>query len=252
MVITPDFIQRQAHGGMGLAKAQQWANAFQAACDRFAINTPLRVAHFFAQVMHESMGLYYTRELWGPTPAQQGYEGRADLGNTERGDGRRFMGRGPIELTGRGNYRKAGKALGLDLEGHPEQVEQPAIGAMVAGWFWQSHGLNELADQGADRVSAITQIVNGGLTHLAERQARFNVAWALLQQSRHGVVFIDQGGHEVRWNGKPVVYAGQPISDALVANLNLLYPQPGGPWEYAPTLRVWLRRNGDYVLERIQ
>jgi putative chitinase len=80
-------------------RAAQWVPSLQAACDRYEINTPLRVAAFLAQVGHDSMGLSCVREIWGPTPAQTHYEGRGDLGNTELGDGKRFMGRGLIQIT---------------------------------------------------------------------------------------------------------------------------------------------------------
>jgi len=97
-----------------------------------------RVAEFLAQIAHESGGFRYTREIWGPTPAQARYEGRADLGNTEKGDGSRYRGRGLIQVTGRANYRACGLALDLPLLDSPEYLERPMIAARSAGWFWQS------------------------------------------------------------------------------------------------------------------
>jgi hypothetical protein len=117
-----------------------------------------------SQVLHESGNLRYFEELANGAA----YEGRTDLGNTHAGDGRRFKGRGPIQLTGRNNYRAAGQALGLDLEGHPTLASQHSVGWRVAGWFWRSHGLNALAD--ADNVRAVTQRINGGLNGLAARE----------------------------------------------------------------------------------
>ena len=112
------------------------------------INTPTRAAAFLAQVGHESGQLRLLRELWGPTPAQQRYEGRADLGNTQPGDGKRFLGRGLIQITGRKNYAACGAALGLDLVTHPELLESPSNAAASAAWFWLQRNLNRYADRG--------------------------------------------------------------------------------------------------------
>lgn len=139
---------------------------------------PLRLAHFMAQAAHESGGFRYMEEIWGPTDAQRSYEGRGLLGNTQPGDGYRFKGRGPIQLTGRANYRLFGRALGLDFEQHPEIVALPSVGLMAACHFWQMRGLNELAD--ADDVLTITKRVNGGQNGLADRQAQLAIAKELL------------------------------------------------------------------------
>lgn len=96
------------------------------------------------------------------------YEGRKSLGNTQPGDGKRFKGRGPIQLTGRANYQKYGELLKLDLIGNPKQAATPAVGFRIAALFWKLHGLNQLADAG-DFVT-ITKRINGGLNGLAERQ----------------------------------------------------------------------------------
>lgn len=152
-----------------------WGNAISAAMDEFDINTSARQKVFLAQILHESGRLVYVRELWGPTTAQAGYEGRADLGNTETGDGLKFRGRGLIQITGRANYQVCGDALGLDLITSPELLEQHDNAARSAGWFWQTHGLNELADQ-AGTFEIITKKINGGLTGLADRQALYQQA----------------------------------------------------------------------------
>ncbi|WP_250538833.1 MULTISPECIES: glycoside hydrolase family 19 protein [unclassified Caballeronia] len=141
-------------------RAAQWLPHLQATCDRFAINTPRRVAAFLAQIGHESGGLVYAREIWGPTPAQTRYEGRTDLGNNQPGDGKRFMGRGLIQITGRRNYQLASIGLDLDLITHPELLEQPANAASSAGWWWANHGLNGYAD--ADKFLQISKVINVG------------------------------------------------------------------------------------------
>lgn len=151
------------------AIADATAGALEAACVEYSIDTPARRAAFLAQVAHESGGFKWLHEIWGPTPAQAGYEGRADLGNTEQGDGFRYRGRGYLQTTGRANYRKAGAALGLDLEGDPDQLATPGPAARSAGFYWKSHGLNTLADAGLFRE--ITRRVNGGYNGLASREA---------------------------------------------------------------------------------
>src|SRR5436305_779712 len=133
------------------------------AMSEFDINNPKRRAAFLAQVAHESGQLKYMEEI----ASGAAYERRKDLGNTQPGDGKRYKGRGPIQLTGRANYQKAGKALGLDLEGNPEKVATPEVGCRVAGWFWKTRGLNDLADRGD--FKQITRRVNGGYRGLANR-----------------------------------------------------------------------------------
>lgn len=141
--------------------------ALNAAMQHYQIVGPKRAAAFIAQIGHESGQLRYVREIWGPTAAQRGYEGREDLGNTGPGDGRKYCGRGLIQITGRANYAKCGEALGLDLINHPELLELPQHAAMSAAWFWKQKGLNDLADRGD--FNTITRRINGGLNGLQDR-----------------------------------------------------------------------------------
>lgn len=131
---------------------------------RFEINTPLRAAHFLAQLGHESAGFRFREEI----ASGDAYENRKDLGNSSPGDGTRYKGRGFLQITGRSNYRQCGLALGLDLEHHPEQLLDTRPAMDSAGWFWQSHGLNALAD--ADDIEKVTKRVNGGLNGIESRR----------------------------------------------------------------------------------
>jgi putative chitinase len=160
------------------AKAGVSAPALNTAMGRYQIIGVPRVAAFIAQIGHESGQLRYVRELWGPTPAQVRYEGRADLGNTQQGDGFKFRGRGLIQITGRANYAECGEALGIDLIGQPELLEQPEWAAKSAAWFWSTRGLNTLADAGD--FERITRRINGGLNGLADRLALCEKARAVL------------------------------------------------------------------------
>jgi len=142
------------------AKAGVFAPALNTAMQRYQIVGTKRVAAFIAQIGHESGQLLYVREIWGPTAAQRGYEGRKDLGNTVAGDGLKYRGRGLIQVTGRANYVACGEALGLDLINHPELLELPQHAAMSAAWFWKKNGLNDLADAGDN--ANIGSIINTG------------------------------------------------------------------------------------------
>lgn len=155
--------------GIPRARAAVWAAPLNAAMQQYGVTTPHRQAAFLAQIGHESARLRYVRELWGPTPAQRRYEWRKDLGNVQPGDGKKFMGRGLIQVTGRANYARCAQALGLPLLERPQLLEHPKHAADSAGWFWQSNGLNVYADRG-DFIG-LTRRINGGTNGLADRQA---------------------------------------------------------------------------------
>lgn len=141
------------------------------------IDSPLRQAHFLAQVGHESGEFRFRAEI----ASGQAYEGRIDLGNTQPGDGPRYKGRGLIQLTGRANYAEYGRAIGREAEllEHPELVEtDPDLCVDVAGWFWAKKGLNTFAD--ADDLTTLTKRVNGGLNGLDDRRRLLLRAKALL------------------------------------------------------------------------
>jgi putative chitinase len=140
------------------------------------ITTVNREAAFIAQLAHESGELRYMKEL----SDGKAYEGRLDLGNTEPGDGPRFKGRGPIQITGRSNYLACSLALYGDdrLLSSPEVLEQPSDGCRASAWFWKTHGLNELAD--AQDFRTITKRINGGYNGLDDRFMYYNRALAAL------------------------------------------------------------------------
>lgn len=155
------------------SRATVWAKPLEEAMVRFGIDTPEQRAAFLAQVAHESGNLVYVREIWGPTPAQAKYEGRLDLGNTQPGDGMRFLGRGLIQITGRANYEAVSKGLGIDFVSAPSLLELTDNAAMSAAWFWYAHGLNAYVSD----FTTLTRKINGGLNGLADREA----LWASCQ-----------------------------------------------------------------------
>ncbi|WP_223483627.1 glycoside hydrolase family 19 protein [Pseudomonas sp. A-RE-19] len=160
------------------AKACVFVPVLNTAMQRYQIVGSKRIAAFIAQIGHESGQLRNVREIWGPTPAQSGYEGRKDLGNTKPGDGSKYRGRGLIQVTGRANYAACGEALGLDLIAQPELLEMPQNAAMSAAWFWKQNGLNDLADR--DQFNSITRRINGGLNGLQDRLEIWSRAQAVL------------------------------------------------------------------------
>jgi putative chitinase len=151
-----------------------FADALPGLATRFQIDTPIRQQHFIAQCAHECDHFNTTEEY----ASGAAYEGRKDLGNTRKGDGKRFKGRGLIQLTGRYNYEQASLELDQPYADDPALVAKFPAAATVSGWFWKRHGLNELADK--DDVKAVTKRVNGGLNGLSSRTAALNTAKAVL------------------------------------------------------------------------
>lgn len=144
-----------------------------AALERWDMATPLRQAMFIAQAAHETMGFRYLHEI----ASGEAYEGRLDLGNTQKGDGKRFKGRGIFMLTGRANYRRCSEELYWPrdlLLTQPELLEQPDYAANSAGWFWDTKGLNRFSD--VSDIVGCSRRINGGENGLAERIALYKRA----------------------------------------------------------------------------
>lgn len=141
------------------------------------IETVDRIAAFIAQIAHESCELLYVREI----ASGEAYEGRRDLGNTQRGDGRRFRGRGLLQITGRANYRDCSTDLfgsANVLLAEPELLEEPELACRSAAWFWDRKKLNALADAG--KFELITRRINGGLNGYENRLKYYRRALRVL------------------------------------------------------------------------
>ena len=165
-----------AHAMPTLRARRVWLLMFGRAMKRFEIDNPIRIAAFFELIAHESNECRDLEEdlsypatalmrLWPnrfPTLAEaQVYERNPEklgnfvyanhLGNgpPESRDGFRYRGRGLIRITGRACYESASAALEVDFVSHPELLFEPRNAALAAAWFWQSRGLNELADSKA-------------------------------------------------------------------------------------------------------
>jgi putative chitinase len=186
--------------GTPAAKRDALLPFLQAAMREFAIESPARAAAFLAQLAHESGQFRFMEEIWGPTAAQRRYEPAstlaANLGNSEAGDGLRFKGRGPIQITGRANYRRFGDLLGTDLVAQPERAALPELAFRIAGLFWSKKGLNELADRvSPDAFREITRRINGGFNGLEDRKKFYATACSVLGvQELQITLGTDRGG----------------------------------------------------------
>eukprot|EP00163_Fabomonas_tropica_P001067 TRINITY_DN10807_c0_g1_i2.p1 TRINITY_DN10807_c0_g1~~TRINITY_DN10807_c0_g1_i2.p1 ORF type:complete len:293 (+),score=75.69 TRINITY_DN10807_c0_g1_i2:319-1197(+) len=155
------------------SKCDQYTPYLNAALKEGQITTKKRIAAFLAQIGHESASLKWWTELGGRSYFRK-YDGRRDLGNTQPGDGYRFRGRGPIQLTGRNNYQKAGQALGVDLTRNPDVVSTPTMGFRTTVWYWTTRKLNRYCDSGDFRT--LTKRINGGYNGYADRVKYWNKA----------------------------------------------------------------------------
>lgn len=133
------------------------APTFQETLEKYAdISTPLRMAHFLGQSMEESDNYSTLTEYASGAE----YNGRKDLGNLRPGDGPRFKGRTPFQLTGRANYKKVGEELGIDLISNPDLALQMPWAMAIPATYWKDHRLNQVAD--IDDIEHMTRLINGG------------------------------------------------------------------------------------------
>jgi predicted chitinase len=196
--------------------------------EKGGIHGPKRITHFLAQLAHESGGFRYDKEI----ASGAAYEGRRNLGNTQKGDGVRFKGRGLIQITGRANYAAAGKALNLPLTNKPELACEPRNMVRIAVWYWTTRKLNRYAD--ANDIRQITKRINGGYNGLADRRAWFRKAvtiWGAGEVDDAGKPFVESRTivaagagttaitasaiSEYAYTGSTVVQTGQDVSEAF-------------------------------------
>jgi putative chitinase len=185
---------------------QKWLQPLNDTFAKFDINTPARMASFIGQCKHESGNFNHLEEnlnysavrltqvfpnrftlakaqdcvAKGKAAIAEGMYGkRADLGNTQDGDGGKFFGRGVIQLTGRANYTSFATAINKpEIIENPSLVATPEYACLSAGWFWSTRKLNDLADKGD--YDTMTKRINGGTLGLAERKANIQKALQVL------------------------------------------------------------------------
>lgn len=169
--MTPELLKQCLPHASNL-NINKFAGPLTDAMEVYRIDTTKRQAAFLAQVAHESGSLKYMKEIASGEAYDTG-KLAASLGNTPEkdGDGQRYKGRGPFQITGFSNYNKLthdiGIKRGVSFVKNPELLETPVYGCIAAGWFWNSRGLNELADVG--NFEKITKRINGGLNGYADR-----------------------------------------------------------------------------------
>jgi putative chitinase len=134
---------------------------------RYEINTPLRICHFLTQIFVESN---YFRIIQEPGIGFN-YEGSIELSNTQPGDGRRYIGRGYLQIRGRKQYKEYKKYSDIDILMYPHYVTTPKVAMDVAGWIWNKKDLNFLADQ--NDLEGITKLLTGGYILIREREDAF-------------------------------------------------------------------------------
>ncbi|WP_063920927.1 glycoside hydrolase family 19 protein [Nocardia mikamii] len=167
--------------GADQAHVTAWLPEINSAMRSAGIDTPQRAAAFLAQVGQETAGFATLTEY----SDGDDYNGRADLGNTQPGDGPRYKGRGGLQLTGRHNYERASQALGVDFVNHPELVADPKYAFATAAWYWNTHNLNAAADnahpQDPASIDPVSQIINGGSNGRDVRRDHFIQACQILK-----------------------------------------------------------------------
>lgn len=180
-LLTLDLMRKMCKGKMTASAAknmEQLYVAIEQYGDQLGITQPQILPHFLAQQMHESGSFKYDKEIWGPTAAQKRYEGRKDLGNTQKGDGKRFMGRTGGQITGRYNYGKYTKwakqldSNAPDFTKNPELINTDPWEGLGPIWYWDSgnpegKSLNKYAKD--NNIEMITLRINGGKNGLGDR-----------------------------------------------------------------------------------
>jgi predicted chitinase len=181
--LDPDAL-RHVVPRLSEADAERIAGGLAIAFKRYDITTSRRAAMAVAQWAHESDG-FKTGEEYADGSA---YEGRRDLGNTQRGDGRRFKGRGRIMVTGRSNYAAVSKAFEIDFLSSPDRLARSPYSELASGWWWKAHGCNAFCDRGD--FTGLTRRINGGLNGLDDRESYY----ARARQVAERLVPVDDWG----------------------------------------------------------
>jgi len=206
MIVSYDDLVK-INGGLNKDVCKYYLDALNNVLPEYKIDTPLRICHFLAQVIHESghfkyksenlnysvsalrsvFGKYFKTDAianeYARKPekiANKVYANRMGNGDEASGDGWKYRGRGLIQLTGKTNYANCGKSIGLDLISDPDLLTKSAEACVKSAcWFWKTNNLNALADK--DDATNITKRINGGTNGLADRNKILNLAKSVIK-----------------------------------------------------------------------
>jgi putative chitinase len=190
---------------LALGIDDKWLEPLKETFEKYNIDTAKRQAAFIGQCMHESGGFklleenlnYSAKALMNTWPsrfpteeianqyarnpekiANKVYGGRMGNADESSGEGWKYRGRGIKQLTGKENYQRCSEALGVDLVSDPDKLLDPKYAALSAGWFWNKHNLNDLADK--SDIETMTKRINGGLLGLDARKVAIAKAESIL------------------------------------------------------------------------
>jgi len=205
MALTKESLKRLT--GATDKVADIWLPYFNKYLPKYGINTNERIIAFLSQLGHESGGLLYTEEI----ASGDAYDTRTDLGNTPvvDGDGRKYKGRGLIQITGKSNYQGFKDAFGIDVIKNPTLLggklstnstpEQLKNSLLASIWFWNRANLNTLADKfdlskpineknNLDTITRITKVINGGTNGLSDRINKFETGRGYVESTYKNLV----------------------------------------------------------------
>jgi putative chitinase len=260
-MLTKEKIVHLLHGN---PEAEAWADAAMEILPKYEISTPNRVAGFFAQCGHESAGfkvleenLHYRAETldkifpkyfknagrdasaYAKQPekiANVVYASRMGNGDTASGDGYKFRGRGPIQLTGRDNYTAFGKTVGLTAEEVIDYIQTKKGALESACWYWKSRNLNSACDE--NDIVKMTKLINGGTIGLEDRKKHYNEALAILGGAVPAAAHVTTAVSETLRRGSK----GEAVKK-MQAKLGLAADGDFGPGTEA-ALKKWQSANG--------
>lgn len=173
--LTADILKAVMPNASAL-QCKEYATLINKYAPEFGLTSDIQMAHYLAQIAHESAQLHYTTEI----ASGKAYEGRKDLGNVHPGDGMLYKGRGLIQITGRANYKAyndylVGKGMQVDLLKTPELLARPLGATKSSLWFCQKHMVFQRAGKDTGRMTTVLVRDNGVQKHVTVNEALIGI-----------------------------------------------------------------------------